>query len=433
VAGSNANITFSTNFTFDYDPGNGITGGQTCFRSVCVHEVGHALGFTSKVDDQVNDMEMLDIFRFQTTDGSGDYNPDDASEFQARPRLVHYNSPDDQHHMETMLSNQTLVEYRFSDGTPSQASHWRSQGNPGIGIMNPSIGSGITYAPNYLRTSDLTALDAIGWDYPPVDPGDLDPPTPDPMSFSIPPAGASDTTISMRATLANDVETPPVQYQFDFVGGSGTGHDSTWQASRDYVDSGLTPNNFYRYRVRAADSRLPEASPPGPNATQYSAESVAYTLIETPLSVSFGATDDSSIVVNADGTFTNLGFGSTGFYFEMNPPAGSGANNWVSDPTVTVTGLTPCTQYTFRVKARNLNGDETPFTGSAIQATTGCTGCLLLGDVNGSGSVEGGDIGGFIHAKLGIPQGGEFSQCADYGTGTLEDDTSMFVNDLLGP
>jgi hypothetical protein len=167
--------------------------------------------------------------------------------------------------------------------------------------------------------------------------------------------------------------------------------------------------------------------------TAYSDSFLGATFIETPTSVSFGATDDTSIVVNADGTFSNVGLGTTGFYFEMTPNAGAGANAWVADPFTTVTGLTPCTLYTFRVKARNLESVETPFTVAVGQFTTGCTGCLLEGDVNNSSNVDANDIAGFVRVKTGTPIGGDMVQCADMGNGDLDLDIAEFVSILVGP
>src|SRR5262245_49039389 len=62
VSGADANMTFSTNFAFDYDPTNGITAGSYSFRDIIIHETGHAMGFTSGVDFRFNDMEVLDLF-----------------------------------------------------------------------------------------------------------------------------------------------------------------------------------------------------------------------------------------------------------------------------------------------------------------------------------------------------------------------------------
>lgn len=158
VSGLAASMTFNTQFGWDYNPSNGVAGYS--FRDVLVHEVGHALGFVSRVDygSSVTDMDALDLFRFQTTDGTGDYNPDSSAEWQLRPRLVDYNNPNDQQHTDLVT-----VEYKMSDGTPYQASHFREQ-SPNIGIMDPAFASGETYYPNHMKASDLAVFDAIGYD-----------------------------------------------------------------------------------------------------------------------------------------------------------------------------------------------------------------------------------------------------------------------------
>lgn len=156
ASGNDGSIRISTTFPFDYDPSNGVVGFS--FRDVLVHEVGHALGFGSGADFLVNDLTVMDLFRFQTTDGSGDFNPDTATEFGARPRLVANDSPDDAHHLDLMSA-----EYRMSDGSPYQASHLREQ-TPSLGLMDPALGPGVTRAPNYFGARDLAVFDLIGWD-----------------------------------------------------------------------------------------------------------------------------------------------------------------------------------------------------------------------------------------------------------------------------
>ncbi len=163
LGGTDANITISTNFSFDFDPSNGISGFS--FVDVMIHEVGHAMGFVSGVDFRTNDIEALDIFRFQRTDGSGDYNPDTFSEFQTTPRTVDFNNPNDDANSDIITA-----EYRMSDGSPSQASHFREQGGCGtfpnqIGIMDPSFSSGCTYlSRGYYTEADINMFDAIGYD-----------------------------------------------------------------------------------------------------------------------------------------------------------------------------------------------------------------------------------------------------------------------------
>lgn len=154
--GTDATMQFNSAFSWDYDPTNGISGYS--FVDVLIHEVGHALGFVCGAGVWSKDMSSLDLFRFQTTDGTADYNPDTLAEWTARPRLVAYNSPNDAHH-----SDFVTVEYPMSDGSPYQASHFREQ-SANIGIMDPAFASGQTYYPNYMKASDTTAFDAIGWD-----------------------------------------------------------------------------------------------------------------------------------------------------------------------------------------------------------------------------------------------------------------------------
>ena len=161
VSGVAAGMSFNSRMCWDYDPSNGVGGSRYSFVDVLLHETGHALGFTSGVDSGAQ-MHALDIYRFQRTDGAHDYNPDTYPEFQTTPRLVDYNVPNDAH-------NSDLIdyEYRMSDGNPYQASHFRQQTNPWIGLMDPAIAAGETHYPNFFSDADINMFDAIGYDYPP--------------------------------------------------------------------------------------------------------------------------------------------------------------------------------------------------------------------------------------------------------------------------
>jgi len=159
VAGADASMTLNSSFAFDYDPSNGITSGQYSFQDIIIHETGHAMGFTSGGDFRFRDMDVLDLFRFQRTDGSGDYNPDTTAEFQTRARLVAFNVPNDDHN-----SDLISAEYRMSDGNPYQMSHFREQA-ANIGLMDPALAPQQTFYPNFYSTADLAMFDAIGYDY----------------------------------------------------------------------------------------------------------------------------------------------------------------------------------------------------------------------------------------------------------------------------
>lgn len=163
VTGDAADMTINSDFNWDYDPSNGITSGYYCFQSVLAHELGHVLGFTSGADFRyiLKDIETLDVYRFQLSDGTGDYNPDTLAEFQTTARMVDQNKPGTN---DDVNSDIISVEYQMSDGDPYQCSHF-SQGNVN-GIMQPAVSSGSTFYPDFYKTPDKAMFDAIGWDYP---------------------------------------------------------------------------------------------------------------------------------------------------------------------------------------------------------------------------------------------------------------------------
>jgi len=165
LSGTDASMALNSTVNWDFDPSDGVPGNAQDFQSVVVHEVGHALGFVSEVDSGGSDIDAMDIFRFTRTDDGDDFNPDSLAEFETTPRTVDFNNPDDDHNTDLIT-----VEYRMADGSPSQASHFRSEFPP-IGIMDPSQANGETFFPDFLQQSDIDVFDAIGWDF--VD-GDCD-------------------------------------------------------------------------------------------------------------------------------------------------------------------------------------------------------------------------------------------------------------------
>lgn len=187
---------------------------------------------------------------------------------------------------------------------------------------------------------------------------DVAPPSPAP-TWSTPPTPLSTSAVTMSCTTASDA-TPPINYYFDQDSGGGGGADSGWQLATTYTDTGLLPNRAYSYRVKSRDSAVPVNETPLFPLPPAAATGTA-TMIQTPTTVSFGTVTQNSIQVTADGAFTLLTTGSSGLFFEMTPAAGSGANVWVQTTSITVTGLSPNTNYSFRVKARNRNAIETPF------------------------------------------------------------------------
>ncbi len=163
LGGGNSSITVNPTLSYDLDPTNGINFNQLSFQDTFIHEIGHALGFTSATDINAATgltlTEALDLYRFQRTDGTGDYNPDTYAEFQTTPRTIDQNTPNDDANVDIID-----FEYRMSDGNPDQASHFREQ-SPSLGVMDPIISFGETSYPEQYMESDINMLDAIGWNY----------------------------------------------------------------------------------------------------------------------------------------------------------------------------------------------------------------------------------------------------------------------------
>jgi hypothetical protein len=155
---------------------------------------------------------------------------------------------------------------------------------------------------------------------------DTDPPTPDPMTWASPPAAVDATTVGMTATTASDPK--GVEYYFECTAGGC--HDSGWQNDSTYVDSGLSPETLYTYRVKARDKSV------GQNETGWSLEASATTpsneIYVHDIAMSFrkqgqtyfgratvwikavGGTDVESAVVSGDwsGSVSGTSMGSTG-------------------------------------------------------------------------------------------------------------------------
>ncbi|WDE06588.1 PEP-CTERM sorting domain-containing protein [Thalassomonas viridans] len=163
---SDASITFSSAFAFDFDSSDGIDSDKMDFVGVAIHEIGHALGFTSGVDtydivynhpDYINSpvdadgyaiINSLDLFRYSEAslavgEGVLDFTPGDDAYF-------------------SIDGGQTSLG-RFSTGPyggdGQQASHWKD--HLGLGIMDPTFSFG-----EFGQVSGLDgiAFDVIGWD-----------------------------------------------------------------------------------------------------------------------------------------------------------------------------------------------------------------------------------------------------------------------------
>ena len=147
------NITFNSDFNFDYDPSDGITSGMFDFVGIAIHEIGHTLGFVSGVDivDQNPDLGLdnfayistLDLFRFSEADGLIDMTPGVESYFSLDGGVTE------------LIGFSTGV----NSGDGRQASHFED--NVNAGIMDPTFSPGER---GVLSEYDVLAFDVIGWD-----------------------------------------------------------------------------------------------------------------------------------------------------------------------------------------------------------------------------------------------------------------------------
>ncbi|HKQ50140.1 MAG TPA: hypothetical protein VJZ71_18835 [Phycisphaerae bacterium] len=185
-------------------------------------------------------------------------------------------------------------------------------------------------------------------------PPDISGPAPDPMTFAIAPMALGTTSVTMSATPATDA-TPPVQYLFQCTSATPGGTSSFWQVGETHIDSGLSANTAYSYRLAARDSNTPT-----PNQSAFSPDHHVATSIETPQGLATGVVGVDFIELVALGTFSNLSEGQSGLYFDSLTPGGdTGLNVWVQGTMATASGLMPDTDYEFVLKARNRDGVET--------------------------------------------------------------------------
>ena len=157
-----ARIGFNSATNFDFDRNNGISSVLIDFEAVAIHEIGHALGFTSRSGASTSTPAMWDLYRFR----SGVTN----ATFTSAARVMKIGGP--------VANSQVYFtpnasELGLSDGGPSgstddnadgnQSSHWRQQSKNGgvlIGIMDPRIPSGTR---RDIMPNDLVAMGIFGY------------------------------------------------------------------------------------------------------------------------------------------------------------------------------------------------------------------------------------------------------------------------------
>lgn len=165
---SDAQMTFNSQFQFDFDRSDGVSPNMMDFETVATHEIGHALGFVSQVDTvdyysyyhypAAVAPSTLDLFRFENNSAN---DPNDATSFATAARSlvpgVDAITDDVTGAGAAAAENRMSTGYYTGDGR--QASHFKD--NLSIGVMDPTLAYGEVVP---ISDADLRALDLIGYE-----------------------------------------------------------------------------------------------------------------------------------------------------------------------------------------------------------------------------------------------------------------------------
>ena len=199
---------------------------------------------------------------------------------------------------------------------------------------------------------DVDGVDNIQLAFP-----DTNPPTPNPSTWATMPYATGPYSIKMVATTATDPEGNGVEYYFRCL--TAGGHDSGWQTSPAYEDTGLSPNTTYSYQVKTRDrssnrnegsysvsrsattQQAPDTNPPTPNPSTWATDPYA----TGPYSIRMVAT-----------TATDPEGNGVEYYFRC-LTAGGHDSGWQTSPIYEDTGLSPATIYTYQVRTRDTSAN----------------------------------------------------------------------------
>jgi hypothetical protein len=215
------------------------------------------------------------------------------------------------------------------------------------------------------------------WTGPP--PGPF-PPTPDPMTFAIPPYALDGTSVTMSATVAFDPDAP-VEYYFE---NTTNGNFQSWSTNPDWTDiTGLVPGQTYGYRVKARDAQS--------NETAWSAIALAVPLGDAippapdPMSFSTAPTPFGSMRIYMVATIAVDDSEPIEYYFE-NLSNGT-FSGWTTNPAWTNSGLTDGVTYGYRVRARDAYANTTEWSAvSTVVPNASAVTNIMIAEAGGTDS-----------------------------------------------
>ena len=154
---------------------------------------------------------------------------------------------------------QTLPRVFTVQTTPTTAGTMQLQ-VPAGAVLTDTAGNPLDTSAAIIDNTTLVVIDT-----------DTTPPTPDPMEWSTSPYPISSSGITMIAATASDPN--GVEYYFTNLTIGDGSHNSGWQDSPVYTDTGLSANTLYSYTVQARD----KSGNQNPNTVSTSASSTALT------------------------------------------------------------------------------------------------------------------------------------------------------------
>ena len=210
VGATDATILFNSNFTFDFDPSDGIAPGQSDFVAVAAHEILHGMGFTSVIDDidllqfigipTAVALQPIDLFRFAPGDGAEDFTSNPRELRPGFDAVFYDGGVYDSSAFAGIFSGITTGDVPLSTGVRvgdgNQGSHWKADEITGIniGILDPSLSTGTL---GVITDEDIRAMGLIRWDVSATAINTLD-------FGDAPGAAQSGFTSSYPTTLADD-------------------------------------------------------------------------------------------------------------------------------------------------------------------------------------------------------------------------------------